>query len=194
MKRTLTAVDILSLNEYERVRGDKRRDILAAKKNRRVAVGPYATFYFESYDTMWMQVQEMLRIEKGGAAQMKDELDAYAPMVPQGNELVATVMFEIEDPGKRQEVLSLLGGVEHKLQLRFGGEIITGEPERDLEYTSPEGKASSVQFAHFRFAPQQLLKFRAPDAEVLVAISHPQYNHMAVMPQVVKEEVLKDFS
>jgi Protein of unknown function (DUF3501) len=194
MKRTLTAADILPLEEYERVRGDKRREILAAKKNRRVAVGPYATFYFESYDTMWMQVQEMLRIEKGGAAQMKDELEAYAPMVPKGNELVATVMFEIEDPAKRQEVLSSLGGIEHRLQLRFDGETITGEPERDLEYTSPEGKASSVQFAHFRFSPSQLSKFRMPSAEVLVVISHPRYSHMAGMPQVVKEEVLKDFA
>jgi hypothetical protein len=192
--RQLTAASILSLEDYERVRDEKRRAVRERKKNRRVAVGPYATFYFENYDTMWLQVQEMLRIEKGGETQLADELRAYNPLIPQGKELVATVMFEIEDSMRRQEVLAVLGGVENKMELRFANETIKGEPERDLEYTSEDGKASSVQFVHFRFAPQQILKFRAPDVEVSVAISHPQYKHMAAMPQSVKEELMIDFS
>ena len=73
--------------------------IAAIKQNRRVEVGPFATFYFENYDTMWHQVHEMLHIERGGEAQIADELEAYNPLIPQGDELIATVMFEIEDAG-----------------------------------------------------------------------------------------------
>ncbi len=109
MKRALTAADILPLPEYEKIRAEKRGAMIARKKNRRVAVGPYATFYFENYDTMWLQVQEMLRIEKGGADQLADELHAYQPLVPKGDELVATLMLEIEDERRRAAVLATLG-------------------------------------------------------------------------------------
>jgi hypothetical protein len=194
MKHELTAADILAFDEYERVRAEKRGAIIAMKKNRRVAVGPYATFYFENYDTMWLQVQEMLRIEKGGAAQVQDELRAYTPLVPKGDELVATMMLEIEDEKRRTAVLATLGGIQNLIELRFGGEILKAEAERDLDYTSAAGKASSVQFVHFRFTPSQILKFRAPNAEIILAIKHPNYGHMAVVPENVQQELVKDFS
>src|ERR1700739_1254152 len=90
-KRRLTREDILSLDEYTAVRRDRRREITEIKRQRRVEGGPFATFYFESFTTMWQQVQEMLYIEKGGEAQIEDELEAYNPLIPQGKELVATV-------------------------------------------------------------------------------------------------------
>ena len=192
-KHELTAGDILPPAAYEKIRAEKRGAIIAMKRNRRVAVGPYATFYFENYDTMWLQVQEMLRIEKGGADQLVDELRAYNPMIPKGRELTATVMFEIEDPDRRAKVLASLGGVENMIELRFGGEVVKATAEQDLDYTSEDGKASSVQFVHFVFAPQQVLKFRAVGAEIVLAITHPQYGHMAVIPQVTKEELSRDF-
>jgi hypothetical protein len=192
--RRLTPADILPLDAYLRVRDERRRAIMAMKKNRRMPVGPYATFIFENYDTMWLQVQEMLRIEKGGEAQVADELHAYNPLIPNGEELVATVMFEIDDPVRRNAVLSSLGGVENMMQIRVGGETITGTPERDLEYTSPEGKASSVLFVHFRFTPMQIGRFRAEGSEVIVAVMHANYAHMAVMPDNVKAELAKDFA
>jgi hypothetical protein len=192
--RRLTPADILSLEDYARVRDEKRRTITAMKKNRRMAVGPYAMFIFENYDTMWLQVQEMLRIEKGGEAQLADELHAYNPLIPNGEELVATVMFEIDNPALRQAVLSTIGGVEKTMQIRLGGEAITGEPERDLEYTSPEGKASSVLFVHFRFTPAQIIRFRAPEAEAVVAVTHANYAHMAVVPENIKRELARDFA
>lgn len=194
MKRRLTRAEILPLDEYERVRDEKRRAIIAQKRERRLMVGPWATFYFENFDTMWLQVQEMLRIEKGGDAQLADELAAYNPLIPQGNELVATVMIEIDDPARRAAVLAELGGIEHSMELRFAGEVIKGEPERDLEYTSPEGKASSVQFVHFRFTPQQIEKFKAQQTEVIAAIAHAKYGHMAVMPPALKQALAGDFA
>ena len=193
MKTALTATDILSMDEYARVREEKRRAVIEAKRNRRLAVGPYATFYFENYDTMWLQVHEMLRIEKGGHEQIADELRAYNPLIPQGNELTATVMFEIDDPEWRAEVLASIGGVEKFIELRVGGEAIKSRAEEDLDYTSAEGKASSVQFVHFVLTPQQIAKFREKSTEAAIAITHPAYGHMAIMPQAMKQALEKDF-
>jgi hypothetical protein len=193
-RRSITAGDILPLETYNLVRDEKRRTITAMKKNRRMAVGPHATFIFENYDTMWLQIQEMLRIEKGGDEQLADELRAYNPLIPKGDELVATIMFEIDNPVLRNTVLSSLGGVEKMMQIRLGGETIIGTPERDLEYTSPEGKASSVLFVHFRFTPAQITRFRAPGSEVVVAVAHANYAHMAIMPENVKGELARDFA
>lgn len=193
MKHAITAADILPLDAYEKIRAEKRAAIVAAKKNRRVAVGPYATFYFENYDTMWLQIQEMMRIEKGGDEQLADELRAYNPMIPNGRELTATVMFEIEDETRRRAVLSTLGGVEKTVELRFDGETILATAEQDLDYTSAEGKASSVQFLHFPFTAAQVLKFIAPDRQVVIAVTHANYGHMAILPEQVRQELARDF-
>ena len=93
-KIEITKADIMPAEEYAKTRREQRKHISAVKKNRRVEVGPSATFYFESFETMWHQVQEMLHIERGGDAQLKDELEAYNPLIPKGSELSATVKFE----------------------------------------------------------------------------------------------------
>ncbi len=194
MKHMLTASDILPPSEYEKIRDERRRAIIAMKKSRRISIGPYATFFFENYDTMWLQVQEMLRIEKGGVEQLTDELRAYNPLIPKGNELIATIMFEIEDPVRRADVLARIGGVEKQIEIRVGGEAIRAQAETDLDYTSAEGKASSVQFVHFAMTKAQIIKFCQPNTEVVIAITHPNYGHMAVVPEAVKEQLVKDFS
>ncbi len=89
---------------------------------RRIEVGPFATFYFENYATMWLQVQEMLRIEKGGDEQVPGELVAYNPLIPQGDELIATMMLEIEDGDRRHRTLLTLGGIEETVFMEIGGE------------------------------------------------------------------------
>src|SRR5882672_8735079 len=96
--RKITSADILSAQEYDQQRTNLKKNLLPVKKLRRVEVGPFATFYFENYATMWLQVQEMLRIEKGGEEQIAGELAAYNPLIPQGDELIATLMLEIETP------------------------------------------------------------------------------------------------
>src|SRR5215468_9148948 len=149
--RRIETSAILPLSEYGKLRGERRRQIAEIKKNRRMEVGPYATFYFECYETMLHQVHEMLFIEKGGPAQIPDELAAYNPLIPQGTELVATVMFEIDDPLRRTRVLATLGGVEDKAFIRVGGDTIRGVPEGDQERSRDDGKASSVQFIRFAF-------------------------------------------
>ncbi len=162
--RKIETSAIVPLEEYARQRADRRRQMAEIKKNRRLEVGPFATFYFESYETMLHQVHEMLFIEKGGAAQIPDELAAYNPLIPQGSELVATVMFEIDDPIRRARVLASLGGIERQAFLRIGADMIRGVPEDDQERSREDGKASSVQFLHFPFTAAQVTPFAAVPA------------------------------
>ena len=176
---------IVSLPQYAGQRAERRKRMAEIKKNRRLEVGPFATFYFESYDTMLHQVHEMLFIEKGGAEQLPDELAAYNPLIPQGAELVATVMFEIDDPLRRARVLANLGGVEHKAFVRVGSDIIRGVPAEDQERSREDGKASSVQFVRFSFTAPQIAAFRGGAGDVIVGFDHPNYGHMAVMPAAV---------
>ncbi|HYH22044.1 MAG TPA: DUF3501 family protein [Azospirillum sp.] len=192
-KTEITRADIIPMEEYGKQRAERRKALVAVKKNRRVSVGPFATFYFENYETMWQQIHEMLYIERGGEEQITDELRAYNPLIPKGSELVATVMFEIDNPVQRQNTLARLGGVEDTMMLQFAGHTIKGRPEGDVERTNEQGKTSSVHFMHFDFTPEQVEAFRRPGAQVIVAFGHANYGHMAVMPDTVREELAKDF-
>ena len=192
--RKIESGAILPSAEYVKVRGERRRLMAELKKNRRLEVGPFATFYFESYDTMLHQVHEMLFIEKGGAAQIPDELAAYNPLIPQGAELVATIMFEIDDPLRRARVLGSLGGVEDHAFIRVGAESVRGVPEGDQERSREDGKASAVQFVRFAFTPSQISAFRSGAGDVVVGFDHPNYGHMAVMPAAVRQALARDFA
>jgi hypothetical protein len=192
-KRRLSRADIMPLADYVKVRRERRREITEIKKLRRIEVGPFATFYFENFTTMWQQVQEMLYIEKGGDAQLEDELAAYNPMIPQGSELVATVMFEIDDPLRRGNVLARLGGIENHAFIEIAGERVRGEADPTRENTSPDGKASAVQFLRFPFTAPQIAAFKTAAARVLVGFDHPNYGHMAVLSDPVRAALAEDF-
>jgi hypothetical protein len=191
--RKIEANAVLPLGEYGRLRAERRRQIAEIKRNRRMEVGPFATFYFESYETMLHQVHEMLFIEKAGPSQIPDELAAYNPLIPQGSELVATIMFEIEEAVRRARILATLGGVEHKAFLRVGGELVRGVPEADQERSREDGKASSVQFVRFPFSAAQIEAFRSGQGDVIAGFDHPNYSHMAVMPPAVRRALADDF-
>ena len=191
--RKLTRADLLPPADYAAIRSEQRKRITETKRRRWIEVGPFATFYFENYETMRHQVQEMLHIERGGEAQIEDELAAYNPLVPQGKELVATVMFEIDDPARRTSVLGRLGGIENHLVLDVAGERIRGEPDPTRENTSSEGKASSVQFVRFPFTDDQILRFKTPGFRVIAGFDHPNYGHMAVLPEPVRAALAEDF-
>ena len=176
-KKKIVKEDIMPLDVYIKNRKELRKNIVSFKKDRRIALGPYATFYFESYETMLAQVQEMLYIEKGGDEQLKDELTAYNPLIPNGKELTATLMFEIDNPVSRSVFLSKVGGIEEKVFIKINGETIKAIPEEDVDRTSAEGKASSVQFIHFKFNDEQIQKFKSDGAEVEIGIDHKEYFH-----------------
>ncbi len=191
--KLVTASDILDMESFGKIRKQKRAEISNKKKYRRVAVGPDATFMFENYDTMWWQIHEMLFIEKGGEDQIEDELSAYNPLIPQGSELVATLMFEIDEPERRKTLLMSLGGVEEVCCLTINGDIILGDSETDVDRTTAAGKASSVQFIHFNLSADQIELFKKPNTQISVGINHPAYGHMAIISPKVKESLVKDF-
>jgi hypothetical protein len=191
-KRKIERADIIDWDAYARIRKERRAGMVALKRNRRIQVGPNATVHFESFDTMLYQVQEMLHTERGGEAQILDELEAYNPLIPKGNELVATLMLEMADPERRSEFLAGLGGVEQTVSLDLGGERALADWERDVERTTSDGKTSAVHFLHFRLSPQQAAKFREPGAEAVFFIRHPNYGYATVLPEAVRAELAKD--
>jgi len=194
VKRTITRADILPMEQFKPIRAEKRAEIVALKKNRRVSVGPYATFYFESFATMWMQVHEMLYIEKGGEEQIADELNAYNPLIPKGQDLVATVMFEIDDERRRDTALRLLTGIEKTIYLEIDGARVFARPETDLERTADDGKTSSVHFVHFDLKPGAIAAFKSGSGTAVLGFDHPQYGHMAVIPPAIRQALASDLS
>lgn len=192
-KTEITRDDILDMEAYETVRDERRRAVAEAKRSRRVEVGPFATFYFESFDTMLHQIHEMLRIERGGEAQLEDELRAYNPLVPKGDELVATIMFEIDEKARRETMLRKMGGIEDHVLMTVDGERVTAWPEEDVDRTSADGKASAVQFVHFKLTPAQIAAFRR-GAQVVLGFDHAAYGHMALVADNVRKALAEDFA
>ena len=193
-KREIQKEDIMPLDVYIEKRRELRKSIVDYKKNRRVALGPYATFYFESYETMLAQVQEMLYIEKGGDEQLQDELSAYNPLIPNGKELTATLMFEIDNPISRAAFLGKVGGIEETVFMKINGEKIKAVPEEDVDRTSTEGKASSVQFIHFNFSDDQIEKFQSNDSEIELGIDHKEYSHSTKLSKENIASLSADFN
>jgi len=193
-KKEILKEDIMPLEVYTKNRKELRKNIVNFKKDRRIALGPYATFYFESYETMLAQVQEMLYIEKGGDEQLKDELVAYNPLIPNGKELTATLMFEIDNPVSRATFLSKVGGIEEKVFIKIDGQSIKAIPEEDVDRTSAEGKASSVQFIHFMLNDEQIEKFKSDGVEVEIGIDHKEYSHTTKLSSANLSSLSADFS
>ena len=192
--RKITAADIVPAAEFGAQRKARRAALLPAKRLRRISLGPSCTVYFESFETMLFQIQEMLLIEKGGDEQLADELAAYNPMIPQGAELTCTLMFEIDDPVRRARALSELGGVEDHFFLEIDGQRAEAAPEGDTERTREDGKTSSVHFLHFPLNPAQVAAFKTPQAKVLIGCDHPKYAHMAVIGDESRAELAKDLA
>ena len=193
-KRQIEKKDLIPADIYEKSRKQIRKDLLEFKKNRRISLGPYATFYFESFETMLAQVQEMLYIEKGGEEQLKDELIAYNPLVPNGRELTATLMFEIDNPVSRGAFLGKIGGIEEKIFFKIDNEIIKAESEKDVDRTSTEGKASSVQFLHFKLNDDQISKFKSKDSNIELEINHKEYSHLTKLNEDNIKSLSADFN
>jgi len=192
-KRQIEKKDLLPSDVYAKSRKQIRKDLVEFKKDRRIALGPYATFYFESFETMLAQIQEMLHIEKGGDEQLKDELIAYNPLVPNGKQLTATLMFEIDNPITRGAFLGKVGGIEEKIFMKIDNEVVKAIPEDDVERTSAEGKASSVQFIHFRFNDEQINKIKLGNVSIELGIDHKEYAHTTKLTEDNVKSLSADF-
>ena len=184
---------ILDDDAYAKERKARRQEIIQLKRHRRIAVGPYAVLHFENFATMLYQVQEMLWIEKGGDEQLEDELQAYAPLVPNGRELVATMMLEIENKSLREAVLLQLGDIDTSTFLEVAGEKSYAQPEQDAERTTEDGKTSSVHFLHFPLSDAQAAAMQ-DDSEVRITIEHPHYNYRVVLSPEQKQALAADLA
>jgi hypothetical protein len=180
--RTITAADILPADQYQAIRAEKRAEAIARKRLTRVSVGPHATALFETWDSMWLQVQEMLRIEKGGEAQIPDEIAAYDPMVPKGRELTATLLFEVDEPARRETFLRSIGGVERHVAIEVAGHVLRARPEGDIARTRErDNKASAVHFFHFDFTDEAVAAWKSGEGNAMFLIDHPNYGHAALI-------------
>jgi len=192
-KKQVEKKDLMPADVYAESRKKIRKELVEFKKNRRVALGPYATFYFESFETMVAQIQEMLHIEKGGDEQLKDELNAYNPLVPNGKELTATLMFEIDNPISRGAFLGKVGGIEEMIFMKIDNEVVKAVPEDDVDRTSAEGKASSVQFIHFKFNDDQINKIKSGNTSIELGIDHKEYTHTTKLTEDNLKSLSADF-
>lgn len=192
VKREITRDDILDIDAYSKIRKENKQKLIAIKRDRRIPIGPFATFYFENYDTMWAQIHEMLFIERGGEEQIAEEIAAYNPLIPKGDELVATFMIEIDDPVRRDYSLRKLGFIEDQIFISLNGEKSRAIPEDDVERTTSAGKTSAIHFLHFPLSDSQVSALRSEGAEILLGIEHAEYGHMAKLSDANRASLARD--
>mgnify|MGYP001765205105 CR=1 FL=1 len=191
--RSIIAEDILPLEQYETIRRDKKQEAILRKRLTRVSIGPNATAMFETWDSMWLQIQEMLRIEKGGESQLADELAAYDPMVPKGRELTITLLFEVEDAVRRDAFLRTIGGVENHVWLQIGDERLAARAEGDVARTrDSDNKASAVHFLHFDLTEEQVSRWKTGQSQVMLLIDHPNYGHAALIGEETRAYLARE--
>jgi len=180
MERTMQKLDIedlYSLEQYHRERADFRGRVLAHKRDRQVAVGPNATLYFEDRLTIQYQIQEMLRVERIFEAEgIREELDSYNPLIPDGANFKATFMLEYDDPAERRVALETLLGVEERVWVKVQGHPpVWAIADEDLERSTGK-KTSSVHFLRFELTPEMVAELKQ-GAALSMGIDHEHYRH-----------------
>ncbi len=190
--RKVSKEDILNLYEYEKVRDQKIREITQLKKKRRVHVGDKITIVFENYDTVWFQIQEMIRAER----MVKDEdiqfeIDTYNELIPEKNQLSFTLFIEIPDEAERRRELPKLVGIHNSVYFHIGNKYTLrayAEERSDEDYET--GKAAVVHFMKVDLTPEQVEAFKKEP--VRIEINHENYKAMVELPEEVKRELVKD--
>lgn len=189
----LTHDDLYSLEKYAQVRSQFRDRVMAHKRDRLVQIGPHATLYFEDRLTMQYQVQEMLRIERiFEPAGIREELEAYNPLIPDGSNWKATFMIEYADADERRVALQKLKGIERKVWARVAGsEPVWAIADEDLE-REDETKTSSVHFLRIELTPAMVRAVKG-GADIGMGIDHPEYRHQVdKLPRTTRDSLAAD--
>jgi hypothetical protein len=189
----ITPDSLLTLEAYAKARKDFRAQVLAHKKNRTVALGEHVTLIFEDELTIRYQIQEMLRVERIFEEDgIRDELEAYNPLVPDGNNWKATMLIEYPDVAERQTMLALLRGIEDKVWARVAGhDRVYAIADEDMERANDE-KTSAVHFLRFELAPA-MSHALAGGAELAIGVEHPVYTaSIESVPAAIKTSLLQD--
>lgn len=186
--------ETLNIAEYERVRQDFRRRIIELKKKRRVAVGPNVTFLFENHDTVLSQVQEMMRAERlVHDDAIQHEIDTYNSLLPEQNELAATMFIELSDQSSIREEINKFHGVNtgEAIYLQIGEERLPGD---FASGQSDDRRISAVQYVRFRFNDTQRQAFIGGAEEVRLVIHHPNYQHSTIIETEIRQELSRDLA
>ena len=188
----LTRNDLYSLEKYAAVRPEFRARIMEHKANRRLAIGPHATLYFEDSLTMQYQVQEMLRLERIFEAEgIQQELDVYNPLIPDGSNWKATFMVEYEDVDERRAALVRLKGIEKTVWVQAKGHNkVFAICNEDLERETEE-KTAAVHFLRFELTPEMIAAIRS-GATVRAGIDHPEYREEVILSPQVRDSLAGD--
>lgn len=188
----LTRADLLSLEQYAEARNQMRAEVMAHKRHRQVPVGPNTTLYFEDRLTIRYQIQEMLRVERiFEAAEIQGELDAYNPLIPDGDNWKATFMIEVPDVEERRRALAAMLGIENRVWVvAEGQEPVYAIADEDLERATAD-KTSSVHFLRFQLPPAFVAAVLG-GAAVRVGIDHPAYQHQVVVAGPVRDSLAGD--
>jgi hypothetical protein len=192
--KLLETSEILDLVEYEKVRDVRRRRVVELKKARRVAVGRYLTFVFENRDTVWFQIQEMVRAERiVDDAKIAEEVEGYNALLPQPGELSATLMIEIEEASAIKPVLDQLLGIDTRayVKLAVGKQMIVGAFEAGHS-DEGRGKLSAVHFVRFALPPEARASFAT--SEVALVVEHPNERARTVLSDETKRSLVDDLA
>ncbi|GBC83511.1 hypothetical protein HRbin10_02661 [bacterium HR10] len=189
--RKITRDDVRDIAEYEKIRDHFRRAIIELKKKRRVQVGDIVTLVFENRETVLFQIQEMMRAERiVHEDKIQQEIDIYNELIPEDNELSATMLIEIDDLQVLRQWLPKLVGIEEQVWLRIGDRHVIRalyEPGR-----SREDKTSTVHYVRFRLSPEEIRAFKDESQPVVLAITHEHYQAEAVIPPEVRRALAED--
>ena len=191
--RKLTVDDILDLRAYEKIRADKKAEILEIKRRRRIELGTFVTLMFESRDTMWYQIQEMLRAERVISEEgVVDELRAYNPLIPEAGQLCATVFIELTSESAMREWLTKLVGIERsfRLLLADGREVAPVTDEQHDAALTRDDVTAAVHYIRFEFTPDDLAAFRA--GPVTLVCTHPNYLESMELADFTVAELSRD--
>ena len=185
---------LLSLEAYARSRSEFRARAMDHKRRRTVHVGEHLTLLFEDELTVRYQIQEMLRIERiFEEADIRGELDAYNPLVPDGSNWKATMLLEYPDPAERAARLAELKGVERRTWVQVAGcERVYAIADEDLERENEE-KTSSVHFLRFELSPEMVRALRN-DAALAIGADHPRYQASTPIGPETKRSLIEDLS
>ncbi len=191
---TLTRNDLWSLEEYAGRREEFRKQVLAHKKLRQVALGPHATLYFEDQLTMQYQIQEMLRVERiFEAAEIEEELSAYNPLIPDGSNWKATFMIEYADIEERKQALATMGGIEETVWVQVGnGTKAYAIANEDMERTR-DSKAAAVHFMRFELSAEDLQSVR-DGADVHMGLDHPSIANNVTLSTEARQALCADLA
>lgn len=193
VSRKLTVDDILDLRAYEKIRAEKKAEIIETKRRRRIEVGTFVTVMFESRDTMWYQIQEMLRAERVISEEgVVDELRAYNPLIPEAGQLCATIFIELTSDSAMREWLPKLVGIERSFRIKLadGREVAPLTDEQHDAALTRDNVTAAVHYIRFEFGPDDLAAFGS--GPVQLVCTHPNYLEVVEMAPFTVAELSAD--